>query len=186
MRSHKLHVFDIKSAVDGCARNVLIDIVNPNFDRNVSRPYGLAFAIAGPVDHLRGELKVPTGGQPVSFVDTRDIADVAVAALMDSSHARRAYTLTRPQALTFAEVAGRIEETAGHKVRHTDPPLADYLSGLTASGTAKSQIEYSRRIYTHIQNGQTAPISAAVEQVTGHPPRTFSAFVEENKSAWIR
>jgi nucleoside-diphosphate-sugar epimerase len=131
-------------------------------------------------------LNVPTGGQPVSFVDTRDIANVAVAALMDSSHARRAYTLTGPQALTFAEIARRIGETAGYQVRHANPLLADYLSGYVASGTAKSHIEYNQRIYSTIQNGQAALLSAEVEQVTGHPPRTFSAFVEENKSVWKR
>ena len=131
-------------------------------------------------------LKVPTGGQPVSFVDTRDIAEVAVAALMDSGHAGCAYTLTGPEALTFAEVARRIGQIAGHQVRHTDLPLADYLLGLTASGTAHSQIEYYRRIYTLIQNGQTAPVSAAVEQVTGHLSRSFSAFLEENKNVWNR
>lgn len=131
-------------------------------------------------------LNVSTGGQPVSFVDTRDIADVAVAALIDSSHARRAYTLTGPQALTFAEVARRIGEAAGYQVRHTDPLLADYLSGHDASGTAKSQIEYYRRVYAFIQNGQAAFLSTVVEQVTGHPPRAFPAFIEENKGVWKR
>lgn len=157
-------------------------ILRPNwFMQNFAEPNFYLEAVRD-----SGVLKVPTGGQPVSFVDTRDIAGVAAAALMDSIHVRRAYTLTGPQALTFAEAAGRIGETAGHQVSHTDPPLADYLSGLAANGIAISQIEYYRRIYTQIQNGQTALISSAVEQVTGHPPRTFSAFAEENKSVWHR
>ncbi|MGB9143523.1 MAG: NAD(P)H-binding protein [Aestuariivirga sp.] len=157
-------------------------ILRPNwFMQNFTEPNFYLEAIRD-----NGVLNVPTGGQPVSFLDTRDIADVAVAALMDSGHAGRAYTLTGSQALTFAEVAGRIGQTAGHQVRHTDTPLADYLLGLTSNGIAKSQIEYYRRIYTLIQNGQTAPVSAAVEQVIGHPPRTFSTFVEENKGIWHR
>ena len=131
-------------------------------------------------------LNVPTGGQPVSFVDTRDIAEVAVAALIDSRHARRAYTLTGPQALTFAEAAARIGETAGYPVRHADPPLADYLSGHAANGDAKSQVEYYRRVYAYVQNGWAARLSISVEEVTGHPPRAFSAFIEENESVWKR
>lgn len=133
-----------------------------------------------------GVLEVPTGGQPVSFIDTRDIADVAVAALLDPSHARQAYTLTGPQALTFAQVAEKIGETAGYQIRHADPPLPEYLSDLAASGTAKSRIDYNLRIYTGIQDGKAKLISAAVELVTGHQPRTFSAFVEENKKIWKR
>ena len=157
-------------------------ILRPNwFMQNFAEPNFYLEAIRD-----KGELMVPTGGQPVSFIDTRDIADVAAAALMDSSHAMRAYTLTGPEALTFAEVATRIAEIAGHQVRHSDPPLADYLSGLTTGGVAKSNIEYYRRIYAYIQNGQTAPVSTEVEQVSGHQPRTFSAFVVENKSIWHR
>ncbi len=133
-----------------------------------------------------GELTIPTAGRPVSFVDTRDIADVAVAALLDSAYARRAYTLTGPQAITFAEAVGQIGRAAGHGVRHVDPPLADYLAAAAAKGTTPAVLGYLSRIYDHIQKGQTTVISPHVEQVTGHPPRTFSAFVEENKQIWRR
>lgn len=157
-------------------------ILRPNwFMQNFAEPNFYLEAVRD-----SGVLRVPTGGQPVSFVDTRDIADVAVAALMGSRHARRAYTLTGPQALTFAEVAERIGKVAGYQVHHMDPPLSEFLSGAAANGTAKPQIEYYRRIYSCIQNGRAALISATIEQVTGHPPRSFSAFVEENKSVWRR
>lgn len=169
-------------------RKVEMTVQAMPFDWTILRPNWFMQNFAEPNFFLEavrdsGVLTVPTDGQPVSFVDTRDIADVASAALLDPGHAARAYTLTGPKALTFAEVGERIGNIAGHEVRHTDPPLAEYLS---ASGAAKPQIEYYRRIYTCIQNGQTAPVSAAVEQVTGHPPRTFSAFVEENKETWRR
>ena len=157
-------------------------ILRPNwFMQNFTEPNFYLEAIRD-----AGELEVPAGGQPVSFVDTRDIADAAVSALLDSGHAGRAYTLTGPRALTFAEVAARIGQAAGHRVRHADPPLADYLSALAAQGTATSVIGYYRRIYDHIQKRQTAIISPAIEHVTGHPPRTFSAFIEENKNLWRR
>ncbi|MDW6020392.1 NAD(P)H-binding protein [Mesorhizobium sp. BAC0120] len=157
-------------------------ILRPNwFMQNFAEP---GFYLEDVRDH--GVLNVPTGGQPVSFVDTRDVAEVAAAALIGESHAGRAYTLTGPQALTFAEVGKKIGEVAGHPVRHTDQPLTAYLSEELAGGAPRFLIEYYRRIYTSIQNGQTAALSAAVEQVTGHPPRNFSAFVGENKDVWRR
>lgn len=157
-------------------------ILRPNwFMQNFSEPKFYLEAIRD-----FGELEVPTNGQPLSFVDTRDIADVAVAALTGSRHARCAYTLTGPQALTFAEVAEKTGDIAGHKVRHLDSPMVSFLSRHAAGGTGKSQIEYYRRIYTLIQNGLCATISTSVQQVTGHPPRTFSAFVEENRDTWCR
>jgi uncharacterized protein YbjT (DUF2867 family) len=133
-----------------------------------------------------GELKVPTGGQRTSFVDTRDIAEVATAALLDSDHAGRFYTLTGPEGLTWAEVAALIGEAAGHQVRYVDPPLGEYLGALSDKGTAKATVDYYQRIYASIQQGRTSIISADVGQVTGHPPRTFSAFIEESKNVWRR
>lgn len=131
-------------------------------------------------------LKVPTGGQPTSFVDTRDIADVAAAALLDPGHAGQAYTLTGPQALTWVEVARLLGEAAGVQVRYSDPPLDEYLRALSDNGTLKPTVDYYARIYGCIQKGGTSIVSDDVETVTGHPPRSFAAFVEENKKAWRR
>lgn len=133
-----------------------------------------------------GELHVPTGGQATSFVDTRDIAEVAVAALLDEGHAERSYTLTGPQAVTWAEAARCIGQAAGHPVRHTDPALEKHLAALSSKGTAKSTIAYLGRVYGCIRTGRTSVLSSDVEGVTGHPPRSFTAFVEENKRVWRR
>ena len=155
-------------------------ILRPNwFMQNFTEPSFYLEAIRD-----AGELKLPTGGQPTSFIDTRDIAEVAAAALLDTGHAGRSYTLTGPQALTLSEAAGSIGQAAGHHVRYIDPPLDEYLEALSDKGVAKTTVEYYRRIYTCIQNGGTSILSPHVEQVTGHPPRTFSAFVEENKNVW--
>jgi len=155
-------------------------ILRPNwFMQNFTEPSFYLEAIRD-----SGELRVPTGGQPTSFVDTRDIADVAAAALLDSRHARRSYTLTGPKALTWSEVAALIGQAAGHQVRYIDSPLKEYLGALTEKGTARVTVEYHSRVYGCIEQGRTSIISRDIEQVTGHPPRSFSAFVEENKNDW--
>ena len=130
------------------------------------------------------ELKVPTGGQSTSFVDTRDIADVATAALLDGGHSGQCYTLTGPRALTWADVARLIGEAAGHFVRYIDPPLDDHLAALSSKETPQATVDYLRRIYGCIRDGRTSIISGDVEIVTGHPPRSFVAFVEENRKVW--
>lgn len=157
-------------------------ILRPNwFMQNFAEPSFFLEAVRD-----AGELTVPTGGQSTSFVDTRDIAEVATAALLDSGHAGRSYTLTGPQALSWAQVTGLLGKTAGHHVRHVDPPLSDYLRARSDKGAAKAAVDYYERIYTSIQQGRTSIISSDVEQVTRHSPRTFSAFVEENKNVWRR
>jgi uncharacterized protein YbjT (DUF2867 family) len=157
-------------------------ILRPNwFMQNFTEPSFYLEAIRD-----AGELKVPTGGQPTSFVDTRDIAEVATAALLDEGHAGRAYTLTGPQAFTWQEAARLIAQAAGHPLRYVDPPLEDYLVAISSKGTAKATIDYLGRIYGCIRGGRTAIISGDIERVTAHPPRSFPAFVQENGEVWHR
>jgi uncharacterized protein YbjT (DUF2867 family) len=157
-------------------------ILRPNwFMQNFSEP---GFFLEAARDH--GEIVFPSSGQKVTFVDTRDIADVAAAALLEAGHAGKHYTLTGPEALTLAEATRAIGRAAGHPVRHTDPPLDDYLKAMSEKGAASKTIDYYRRICSCVQQGRAAVVSPDVERVTAHKPRSFSAFVEENRDLWRR
>ena len=69
-----------------------------------------------------------------------------------------------------------------------DHPQSDdsCFQPLAVAAAVGRTLHYLGRIYGCIQEGGTAKISEDVERVTGHPPRTFAAFVEENKAAWRR
>jgi uncharacterized protein YbjT (DUF2867 family) len=129
-------------------------------------------------------ITIPTGGRAVSFVDTRDIADVAVAALLDKGYEGRHYTLTGPEPMTFAEALSRIGAVAGYVVKHIDPPLDEYLAKSAAAGTTSNAIAYYRRIYGNISTGHDAIISPDIALVTGHKARSFADFLQENRKAW--
>jgi uncharacterized protein YbjT (DUF2867 family) len=157
-------------------------ILRPNwFMQNFAEPGFYLEAIRD-----AGEIKVPTGGQRTSFVDTRDIAEVAAAALLKGGHAGQSYTLTGPQALTWSDAMAQIGHAAGHDVRHVDPPFRRHLDALAEKGTPASAIDYYQRIFGSIQKGRTSVLSTDVEQVTGRQPRSFAAFVAENRRAWQR
>ena len=64
-------------------------------------------------DVVSGELHLPAGDLPTPFVDTDDIADVAVAALTDDRHVGQLYELTGPRSLTHHEVAAEIAAATG-------------------------------------------------------------------------
>src|SRR5882672_1366965 len=52
---------------------------------------------------LAGELRLPAGDGACSFIDTEDVAAVAVAALLEDGHAGMTYELSGPAALSFHE-----------------------------------------------------------------------------------
>jgi uncharacterized protein YbjT (DUF2867 family) len=77
----------------------------------------------------------------LSFIDARDIADAACAALTSARHEGRAYTLTGPEAIDHGAVARAIAAAAGRPPEAiapftTRPPLVPTELGLLA-GRAK-------------------------------------------------
>jgi uncharacterized protein YbjT (DUF2867 family)/ketosteroid isomerase-like protein len=107
-----------------------------------------------------------------SLIHERDIADVAVLALTQDGHTGRAYGLTGPEVLTQAEqahilgaVAGRpavVEEIGAEEAR------ADMLAWADES-FADAALDYWRGL---VDNPE--PVTSTVEELTGHPARTFT------------
>ncbi|MCA2218927.1 NAD(P)H-binding protein [Jidongwangia harbinensis] len=123
---------------------------------------------------------LPSGGAPIAWVDARDIAAVAVAALGDPGrHHARAYTLTGPAVLTVEEVAAELSAQLGQPVRADDPPVRQAIEGLDA-WTADLYAE----VFDRVRRGDFAETSPAVAEVTGTPPVPMRAFVAEHLGEW--
>ena len=118
----------------------------------------------------------------VSFVDTRDIAAVAVAALRDERHVGQTYDLTGPEALSYSEVAVKLTSLLGRPVRHV--PLEDeaYRGALLSAGLPGSLAEGLAELYRFYREGHGAVISDAVARLTGHPARTLDAYLTEHRA----
>lgn len=135
----------------------------------------------------RGEIEIPTGGVAISFVDARDIADVAVAALLDDGHDGQIYDLTGPAAVTVAEVAGVLSAAVGHEVRHLDPPLRESVQRFAAgAGADPWYVEYIDHVWSVMATGAGAAVSGDVERVLGRPARAIEQFIAEHAARWRR
>jgi len=117
-----------------------------------------------------------------SFVDLRDIAAVAVAALTKPGHAGKTYTLTGPAALTRAEVAAALSRAIGRKVEYVAVDDAA-LRGAMA-GAPPALIELMSGLYGAVRQGYTAAVSEDFAHVTGRAPSDFAAFAADNVAAW--
>jgi len=73
-----------------------------------------------------GTLALPLGEARVNLVDYRDIAAVAVAALLGAGHAGQTYTITGPEALTFTEVAAKLTVAAGRTFTYVPVSEAEF------------------------------------------------------------
>jgi uncharacterized protein YbjT (DUF2867 family) len=137
-------------------------------------------------DAIRNQhaVTLPSAGQPISFIDTRDIASCAAVALLENGQQGKHYTLTGPQALTVADALEQIGAVARYDVSHLDPPLNEYLAKSEKAGASAGIVAYYHRVYSNIANGFDSVVTGDVERLTGRKPRSFADFVREYQSSW--
>lgn len=77
---------------------------------------------------LSGELRLPAGSGKEAFVDADDIAEVAVAVLMDDRHNGRNYELTGPRSMSFEKIVDEINTGAGCGLKYVPLSPDAYVS----------------------------------------------------------
>jgi hypothetical protein len=80
-----------------------------------------------------GELRLPAGTGRIPFIDTRDIAEVAVAA-MTADGPSGILELTGPEAIDHAQVAAALSTTLGHPISYNDVPIDAFITHMTTRG----------------------------------------------------
>ncbi len=125
-----------------------------------------------------------TGNGKTTPIDPRDIAAVAVAALTTPGHAGKIYALTGPEALTNAEMVGKISKAISKPIQCIDAPEAAARSGMLAEGMPHVVVEAVLELMGLIKNGYGAETTTVVEEVTGRKPRTFDAWLNDHVDAF--
>lgn len=149
----------------------------------VLRPSAFASNTLGWAASVRAGSPIPntsgTGGQGV--VDPRDVSEVAVAALLDTGHAGRTYTLTGPEVLSVPGQAAVLAGVLGRPVEVRDLSTAEareYLLGLGFSDTFIDASEISR---AYVRGGGNEVVTDDVPEVLGRPARTYREWAEDHK-----
>ncbi|MBS1886167.1 MAG: NAD(P)H-binding protein [Actinobacteria bacterium] len=138
------------------------------------------------LDEIRdhGLLTLPSAGATVSFVDTRDIAAVAVEALLSDRHDGRTYTLSGPRAVTLDEIAALLSAARDRPVRYVDVTVAEAREQLARYGVSPWLVAEVNDVYERVCDGGFAAVTDDVRAVTGRPPREPAAFIKENARIW--
>ena len=131
-----------------------------------------------------GDISLPAADAKVSFVDTRDIAAMAVASLIEGGHEGIGYTVTGSRAMTHTEVADIISNVSEKSVRYTSITDDDLRAYAAQQGHAPADIEYFVSFFQPMRDGLYEPISPDVSTVLGRPPITFEQHVQEFTARW--
>ena len=128
-------------------------------------------------------IRGPAGSGRVAAVARDDVADVAVAVLLDPAHDGRAYDVTGPASFTVAEAAAAITEAAGVPVTYHAESLAEAYASRAGYGAPDWAVEGWVTSYSAIATGELDVVSDTVARLTGHPPMDLRAYLAANPDA---
>jgi uncharacterized protein YbjT (DUF2867 family) len=120
-----------------------------------------------------------SGTGAISHVDVRDIAAVAVDALLDSRHDGQAYTLTGAEAIAYGELAALLSTALGRPIRHVDLPPADLKAAMLAGGMPADIADRMLDLERYFKEGQASRTTNDILHVTGRAPRRLADYVRE-------
>lgn len=133
-----------------------------------------------------GTVITANGDGAVAFVDADDIAAVAAAALTEDGHAKAEYTLTGPEALTFAQATAVISEAAGRTITHRSISAGEMAHMLADAGVPADYAAMLLADMEATRNGLRASVTDTVAWVTGRPATRFADYAARAAAAWAR
>ncbi|PPK87087.1 uncharacterized protein YbjT (DUF2867 family) [Neolewinella xylanilytica] len=135
---------------------------------------------------LSGTVALPKPEAPIPYVDTGDIAEVAVQSLLDDRHDGRIYELTGPRQLTFPEVVEEIAAATRRYIRYVPVPLEEYVEGLRNHDLPPDYVWLIGYLFGEVLGKPgNEDVSGDIERVLGRPARDFSDYVRETADSGI-
>jgi NAD(P)H dehydrogenase (quinone) len=146
--------------------------------------------LLGSTDTIRDEglLPVPAGAARVAIVAARDVAEVASAVLTGEAEVDDGDVVvpTGPEALSFADVAGRISTVFARTVEYDPVTTAVARSTLRGAGLSPWQVDGRLELYEWISRDAMDGVTEAIRRTTGHEPRPLEDWLHEARAAFLR
>ncbi|MGV9800954.1 NmrA family NAD(P)-binding protein, partial [Mycobacterium sp. NPDC003449] len=134
--------------------------------------------------HRDNKISASMGATLVSYVDTRDVAEVAVRVLTTAGHEGATYELTGPEALSRTQVAARISRLLGREVCYEDVPWPRMRETLRGDRLPEWLIDWMSQLHGDYRAGRAVRIAGGVQDVTGRPPRSIDDFLHDHRKAF--
>lgn len=128
----------------------------------------------------QGVIALPAAEGRTSFIDTRDIAASAAAALRTDRFDGQAFNLTGPEALGYAEAATILSAATGRPIRYQPVDDAAFIAMLTGAGVPPDYAGFLASIFHPVREGWTAAVTGDVATLTGVAPRNLVTYAADH------
>lgn len=144
----------------------------PSFASNFLQ-YRPLIDASDPIPNLLGDARQP-------IVDPRDVAAIAVEALLDSAHDGQRYEVTGPSLLTFTDQAAILERVLDRPVKTIE---VDHHTQLTTSGMPPSAVAEIATGVGWARSDGAAYVTEHVNRILGRPAGTFEQWSIDHR--WL-
>jgi len=131
----------------------------------------------------QGVLQSCTGYGKIPFIHPQDIADVTTKALT-SRPKGDSLLITGPEALSYAEMLGRISDAIGKPLKYEIISEKEERRRMIGFGEPEEIIAAHLSIYRAIREGRLAKPTDTVERVLGRKAFTFEEWIQQNLAAF--
>ena len=130
------------------------------------------------------EIFLPVGYGKTSFIDVRDIAEIAALSLTSTGHENKAYDLTGSEALDYFEVAKIFSEILERPIIYRNPSALQFLWREIRKGTSLAFAVVMTWLYSSTRNGMAAKVTQDLQQLLGRPSISLQQYVLDYKDTW--
>ncbi|MFD7963101.1 NAD(P)H-binding protein [Streptomyces zaomyceticus] len=116
-----------------------------------------------------------TYGDPIH---ERDVAEAAFAVLTEPRLRGSSYLLTGPESLTFVEQLAILAEVTGRPAPHSVVTPEEWKGSV--AGFIPETFAGALLSYWASHDGRPTPLTRTVEELTGHPARTFATWAADH------
>ncbi|WP_225800357.1 NAD(P)H-binding protein [Streptomyces sp. NK15101] len=115
-------------------------------------------------------------------IHERDVAEAAFAVLTDPRLRGSSYLLTGPESLDFTDQLAILAEVTGRPARYRTVTPEEWKSSVAAF--VPEPFADALLSYWASHDGRPTPLTRTVEDLTGHPARTFTTWATDHADAF--
>lgn len=131
----------------------------------------------------QGQITLPAADGKSSFIDVRDIAESAAAALTSDRFNNQAFNLTGPEAISYGQAALLLSEVIGKSVTYTSIDDQAFIEMLTSAGVPGDYASFMAAIFYPVREGWAAAVTDHVQMLTGKAPRSLKTYAQDHALA---
>ncbi|ATO45455.1 hypothetical protein C5L30_001931 [Companilactobacillus farciminis] len=131
------------------------------------------------------DLFIPAGNSRTSFIDTRDIGEIAGITMLDDKYLFQKLNITGPQTLNYQEIAQVMTQVLGVNITYSKPSLLKFRQTMLKRGLKKDFVNVMVMLYLITQLGNAKEVTDTAKKVLGHKPRNIKDYVEDYRNYFI-